>query len=140
MTDMRPIAALVFLALSMLALPGGMVPARAQAAPACESQAGRGDRREVSCTLTPSGAGQRFRFRAHFSGSHDDTTASLTPTLDGSPLVCEAGSKTRLEGEDGDVNLECRFSTADKAGTKPVLRVLIAWHHAQYKDFELISE
>ena len=65
--------------------------------------------------------------------------ASMTLSLDGAPLACEQGSKTQLMGEDGDVSLECRFSLADAAGTKRVLKVLLRWSHAQYTDFELVA-
>lgn len=141
----------VLTALTVLALPGlvlangpSPVPAPAPAPTVgklqCESKPLRGDRREVSCPLVASAATQRFRFKAHFSGSHDDTTASIVSTLDGTPLVCAEGSKTDLMGEEGDVSLECRFSIPAKAGTTHVLRVLLEWHHARYTDFEFRSE
>lgn len=125
---MRLIAALVVLTLPGLAMAEG-----------CESHTPRADRRDISCSLSASETTQRFRFKALFSGSHDDTAASLAPTLDGKPLACEAGSKTQLTGEEeGDVALECRFSIAPAAGAgaKQALRVLISWHHAQYMAFE----
>ena len=108
--------------------------------PRCESQALGGDQRDFKCPLSASGTARRFRFKADFSGSHDDTTASLAATLDGAPLACEEGSKTSLQGEDGEVSLECRFAIKDKAGTKHLLDVLLSWRHAQYKDFDLDSD
>ena len=62
--------------------------------------------------------------------------ASITPSLDDVPLACDKGSKISLMGEDGDVSLDCRFSMAEKPGTKKVLRVKVSWSHAQYVDFE----
>jgi hypothetical protein len=138
---MRSIAALVVLALPGLAMADGADTAIAAGKPKCESRTPRADRRDISCSLTASGTAQRFRVKAHFSGSHDDTTASLTPTLDERPLACEAGSKTSLTGEEeGDVTLECRFSITQPAGAKQVLRVLLSWHHARYTDFEFETE
>jgi hypothetical protein len=113
--------------------------AHAQGEPRCESQAGTGNKLELRCPLAASGAPQRFRFEARFSGGHDDTVASMTATLDGAPLACEPGSKTSLMGEDGDVSLECRFSIAKEAGAERVLRVTLSWSHAQYAGFALDS-
>lgn len=107
---------------------------------ACESLTPRNERREISCALKSATATQRFRFKAHFSGSHDDTTAALKLTLDGAPLACEPGSKTYLEAEDGDVALECRFSIAPGAGSTHSLRAQLSWHHAEYTRFELVTE
>jgi hypothetical protein len=64
----------------------------------------------------------------------------MKATLNGAPLACEKGSKARLEGEDGDISLECRFSIVEKAGTKHVLGVALSWYHAQYTDFEFDSD
>ncbi len=114
--------------------------AMAQGKPSCEVTGPGYDSHDIRCSLSTSGAPQRFRFKANFSGSHDDTTASLTATLDGAPLACEKGSKTDLMGEDGEVSLDCRFSIAGAPGTKQVLGVRVHWRHAQYKDFELRSE
>jgi len=125
--------------LSLAALVGG--PAAAATPAACESLTPRPDRREISCPLKAPATAQRFRFKAHFSGSHDDTTATLALTLDGAPLACEPGSKTYLEAEDGDVMLECRFSIAPGDTPTPrSLRALLAWHHAEYTRFELVPE
>lgn len=106
----------------------------------CESLTPRNERREIGCALRAPTAAQHFRFKAHFSGSHDDTTAALKLTLDGAPLACDPGSKTYLEAEDGDVTLECRFSIAPGGGTTRSVRALLSWHHAEYTRFELISE
>lgn len=127
--------------LTLATWAAGTGPAFAAGPATCESVTPRNERREISCALKVSTASQRFRFTAHFSGSHDDTTASLALTLDGAPLACAPGSKTYLEGEDGDVALECRFSlTPGEALTTRGLRALLAWHHAEYTRFELVTE
>ena len=82
---------------------------------------------------------QQFRFKANFTGGHDDTMASMTATLNGGPLTCGEGSTTSLQGEEGDVSLECRFSMTEKAGTKPIFGVVVSWDHAQYTNFEFDS-
>lgn len=137
---MRLMAALIALALPGLALGNepGPAPMPAEDRPSCESHAPRWDRRDIRCPMSASGIVRHFRFTARFSGSHDDTTASLRPTIDGAPLACDTGSKTELMGEDGDVSLECRFSVS--AGPTQVLRVMLSWHHAEYTDFEFESE
>ena len=129
---MRSIAALIAV------LAAG--PATAQGKPPCESQPPGYDSHEVKCALSATGAAQRFRFKANFSGSHDDTTASITAVLDGAPLTCQKGSKTSTEGEDGEISLDCRFSIAGQPGTKRVLSVTVRWRHAQYADFRLEPE
>jgi hypothetical protein len=126
-----------FLALAAWAASTG--PAGATEPAACESLTPRNERREVSCALKVPTAAQRFRFKAHFSGSHDDTTATMKLTLDGALLACEPGSKTYLEAEDGDVALECRFSVVPGDATRN-MRALISWHHAEYTRFELVRE
>lgn len=111
-----------------------------QAALPCEWQTLGGDHRDFQCPLHASATTRSYRFKANFSGGHDDTSAKMTATLDGLPLACENGSKTSLFGEDGDVSLECRFSIAEGAGNKHVLGVTLLWSHAQYTDFELRSD
>jgi hypothetical protein len=118
----------------------GLASATAQAKPQCESTTFGGDHRDIKCPLTASGATQSFRFKANFSGGHDDTSARMTATLDGAPLACAQGSKTSLFGEDGDVSLECRFALEGKAGTSRILGVTLLWSHAQYTDFALASD
>jgi hypothetical protein len=123
-----------------LLVPGIADAANAEPKSYCESISTGGETRDVECPLNASGATQRFTFRTNFSGGHDDTTASMTATLDGLPLTCEEGSKTILMGEDGDVSLECKFSVRAKAGTRLVLTVTLSWRHAQYSDFEFRSD
>jgi hypothetical protein len=137
------VLAIAMLAVSMRQGPaaaGGMDSAHAQERLHCESHALAGDTRDIECPLYASGTNQRFGFKTNFSGGHDDTTASMTATLNGLPLACEDGSKTSLMSEDGDVSLKCKFSVTEKAGTQLVLKVKVSWRHAQYTDFEFYSE
>ena len=106
------------------------------AKPVCESQAPGYDSLLIQCPITASARPMRLRLKVNFSGGHDDTMASMTTSLDDTPLVCDKGSKTSLMGEDGDVSLDCGFVVAEKPGTKKVLRVKVSWSHAQYVDFE----
>ena len=126
-----------------LAGAGAMDGAMAQGKPQCESReslAPSGEIRDIVCPLSAAGSSQSYRFKANFTGSHDDTSASLAATLDGAPLACAQGSKTNLMGEDGEVSLDCRFAVAPKAGSQQVLRVMVTYRHAQYTDFELVSD
>ena len=107
---------------------------------ACQSQSPGGDFVQFSCPLPASLTEGHWRFRAYFAGGHDDTSASMAPTLDDAALDCDAGSKTRLFGEDGDVILECRFRVPGSAGPSPVLGVALLWSHAQYVRTELVAE
>lgn len=130
------------LALTMLTLAAA-APAPAAERPMsspCQASSPGGDRLDFSCPVDASGVGQRFRFSAYFSGGHDDTMATMVPTLDGAPLACEAGSKTRLMGEDGDVSLACRFTLQGPAGAKHVLDVSVRWSHAEYTHVEFTPE
>jgi hypothetical protein len=107
---------------------------------ACESQSSGGDFVEFTCPLAPTSPAKVWRFKADFSGGHDDTSASMTLTLDGAPLECEAGSKTRLFGEDGDVSLICRFRAGAATRGQSTLAVALLWSHAQYVRTELVAE
>ena len=118
--------------------PGLAAPASTGAAAHCESKTPDFDGR-VTCTFPASGAGQHFAFRARFTGSHDDTTLSMTAALNQQPLTCEPGSKTSSRFEDGEITLECRFSVSAKAGTKQTLEMNVVWSHAQYADFEFTA-
>lgn len=96
-----------------------------------------GDIRIVTCTMP---AARVHRFTVDFSGGHDDTSASISATLDGQPKACEDGSKTSLFGEDGDVSLNCRIHAADRAIAMHTLVVTVLWSHAQYRDFVFAAE
>lgn len=121
-----------------------MLPAAAFAAdvaPRCESSAAGREKLDVACSLRALAAAKRYRFTAHFSGSHDDTRLAMAVTLDGAPLTCEPGSKTSLDGEDGDVSLDCIVpAAAQPAAATRVLRVRLSWWHALYSHFELNAE
>jgi hypothetical protein len=106
----------------------------------CDSETTGGDIRSFTCPLPAAKKSRRFRFKANFAGGHDDTTASMTVALNEMPLVCEQGSKTSLMAEDGNVSLECIFSTAGKPAADLKLQVLLKWSHAQYTDFEFRAE
>ena len=113
---------------------------RAEDALRCQPKETMGDYQILSCELPNRTSDQHFRFRANFSGGHDDTVASLDAIhLDGQPLVCAPGSKARLEGEDGDVSLECRFEVAAKDAARN-FEVQVRWSHAQYEGHALTRE
>jgi len=136
---MRNLLALaVPLAASIVAMPACAADAvPAEPGTCTSSNATGGDIRVVTCTL----AGDRaYRFTARFGGGHDDTSASLAATLTGQPTPCEAGSKTSLFGEDGDVALECRIGAAKDATAGRTLVVTVLWSHAWYRDFALVAE
>jgi len=137
---MRTLGAMVVcMSLALAGSPGLAAPGSTPDKAGCESRSPGNDALQVSCALSASDAA-RFRFKANFSGGHDDTVASMTPLLDGAALSCEDGSKTSLMGEDGDVFLQCRFAVTKKSGSPSVLQVLLKWSHAQYVDFELLPE
>lgn len=110
---------------------------RAEGKLACDSH-GTISERDIVCHMTSPEA-RSFRFKADFSGSHDDTTASLEASLDGQPLQCMEGSKTELAGEDGDVSLLCRFALAGSPDSRRVT-VRLSFRHAQFVDFQLAAE
>jgi hypothetical protein len=125
----------ILLAAPLLAI--GMQAASAETKITCESPPAPGDLREIRCPLVASGNAQRFRFKANFSGGHDDTRASLKASLDDSPLACDPDSKTSLFGEEGDISLECGFSMTGNADRVHILTVTLLWSHTQYMDIEL---
>ena len=106
----------------------------------CESQPSGYDAQVMQCPLIATASPQRLRFKTNFSGSHDDTSVSMTATLNNAPLPCDKDSRMSLMGEDGDVSLHCNFSLAEKPGTKHVLRIRATWSHAQYTDFVFTRE
>lgn len=103
----------------------------------CEIQAANWKRREFRCPLTAKGNGQPLRFKVDFVGSHDDTQLSMTLTLDGAPVACSKDSKTWLNGEDGNVSLDCHFVLDGTAGTKRTLVATVNIWHAQIVAVEL---
>lgn len=117
-------------------------------ATACKETDRLNDRREITCEIPAGAPARRFSFKAMFSGGHDDTAASLEPTLGDQPFKCDDGSKLSLFGEDGNVSLHCHFSAASAgsagsaASTKATkaIKVLIKWSHAEYEDYDFVAE
>jgi len=114
--------------------------AKAPSPPACEVHPGLGEALDFNCLLTALRPGQHFVFRATFEGGHDDTMASLVAQLDGVAIDCDAGSKTRLMGEDGTVSLDCRVSPTGMVGAVHHLDIALAWSHAQYARYEITGD
>ncbi len=131
--------------LAIFAAAGGWGSSSAASLPgqentACESVSPGGDFVQFTCALAVSAKNRYWRFKADFAGGHDDTSASMTLTLDDAPLDCLEGSKTRLFGEDGNVSLVCHFRTLGTSGRPPTLGVSLLWSHAQYVRTELVEE
>jgi len=114
-------------------------PAYAEDALACETQSVNFKKREYRCPLTANGSAQQLRFKATFSGSHDDTQLSMNLSLDGLPVSCDKSSKTWRNGEDGDVSLECNFVFEAAAGTKKILRATVNVYHAEFVGIKISS-
>jgi hypothetical protein len=82
----------------------------------CESKTNGGDYYEIRCPLLSVGAAE-WRFRARFTGVHDDSGAYMTVRVDGREIPCDAGSPIKLlgEGDEGgpgsDAFIECRLVT-----------------------------
>lgn len=122
-----------------LAIAATTGPVYAEDVLACETQSVNFKRREYRCPLTANGREQQMRFKADFSGSHDDTQLSMNLTLDGLSVSCRKGSKTWLNGEDGDVSLECNFVLNGATGTKKMLRAIVNVYHAEFVGIKLSS-
>ncbi len=116
-------------------LPGLNASAASQPPQSCEAPAFGRDRMTVLCTMDVA-ASQHVHIKVHFTGSHDDTTASLEVAIGGAPVACDSGSKTSTEFEDGDVTLDCLLTASVKPGAAKDLRVSAKWFHAQYVNFE----
>jgi hypothetical protein len=111
----------------------------APSATACSVREVTADSQEIDCPLIGAASARRYRLQVHFSGGHDDTSASMSPTLDGAPLACDAQSKLTLFAEDGDVSLHCTFAVPAKPGARYVMRTTFTWNHAQYTRFEFAA-
>jgi len=123
--------------LSMLAMAA---PAYAEDALICETQSVNFKWREYRCPLTVNASAQNIRFKADFTGSHDDTRLSISLSLDGLPVTCGKGSKTWLNGEDSeasDVSLECHLVLDGAAGSQRMLRAVINIYHAGFVGLQL---
>lgn len=107
---------------------------------ACSVSSPTYDTREVQCQFPKTKFARKFRFKANFSGGHDDTMARLEPFIGNSPLNCDEGSKTHLFAEDGDVSLWCIFSVADPIQGGGIFKVTIRWSHAEYMNYEVVAQ
>jgi hypothetical protein len=94
----------------------------------------------VRCALADDPHGRHYRLEVHFSGGHDDTSASLSATLNGIPLTCGSNSKTKLFGEDGEVSLWCDFEVGATGGPSHRLEGVVAYRHAQYVGARLLPQ
>jgi hypothetical protein len=119
-----------------LVLTAAGAPGHAQVKTDCQVTVPGRMATQIECRVSPSDAAQRVRFEAHFSGSHDDTRATMAAALDEKPVTCEDGSKTGTEGEDGDITLQCRMTVNATAGRPRMLRITLRWYHAEYQDFD----
>jgi hypothetical protein len=120
--------------ISMAAMAG---PVYAEDILACETVSVHFKKREYRCSLTAKANAQHIRFKSDFSGSHDDTQLSMTLSLDGLPVTCGKGSKTWLNGEDGDVSLECHLVLDGAAGTQKMLHATVNIYHAEFVGVKL---
>jgi hypothetical protein len=126
------LAGLSFLPSGFAAQKGGSLPGMCAEAPN-----DGGALREITCRIPSAALGEPLRFRARFSGGHDDTEASMVLTLDAQPLECDPGSKTELKFEEGDIALECAFTPPEQPVERAV-RIRVRWSHCQYEGFELL--
>ena len=120
--------------------PSRATAAKSDVAPQCHATPGLGEAMDYTCLLTLSRPGQHFVFRATFDGGHDDTMASFAAQLDGTPIECNAGSKTSLMGGDGTVSLDCRVSPVGAVGSVHHLDIALAWTHAQYARYDISGD
>ncbi len=108
-----------------------------QSEPICSVRDATASSQQIECTLTAAAETQRYQLQINFTGGHDDTSASMSPTLNGVPLVCDAPAKLTLFAEDGDVSLVCRFTLMGKPGDRYLLHTVVSWNHAQYAGYVL---
>lgn len=133
------------LAAGLSACVSGKAPIAFSPSDACSVSASTYDSREVQCHFPKTEFGRKFRLKANFSGGHDDTVARLEPSLDDSPLNCDAGSKTHLSAEDGDVSLWCVFSPSNQNSSNQnkdggIFKATIRWSHAEYVNYEIAAQ
>lgn len=122
--SIRTGAALVALLPFACMAQGGATPS----APACDVKYTAFESRDVTCALDPKQHAGPWLFKVDFSGGHDDTLATMVVKVDDKPLACEGGGKLRLEGEDGDVSLLCRFP----GPTSGTLQATVKFSHAEW--------
>jgi hypothetical protein len=104
---------------------------------ACSERSAAFGKQEIQCQLPKTGFAGKLRFKANFSGSHDDTSGRIEPSIDDVPLACAEGSKMFLSQEDGNVSLWCDFAVADPVPGSGVFNAVIWWGHAEYVNYEL---
>ena len=136
----RLVVAVMFLCSAALAAAAETDTPEGGQSLACDMTPVGMDQMDFKCPFVATGAVQRFRFKADFLGSHDDTSGSMAAQLNGVPLVCDEGSAAQLTGEFGEVSLDCRFQIEKTAGAKLLLGVSLKWFHAQYNDADFRSE
>jgi hypothetical protein len=106
----------------------------------CESLLVNEQELNAVCVVPRSMASNTFRFKAHFLGSHDDSTVSIRWTqLDGMPVACRPGSKTESRFEGGEVTLDCGFMAAARSADRR-LEIKISLHHLQLDRTELLLD
>lgn len=126
-----------------LLLAGAALAVDAAPAPSCELHTLRHDRREVTCSIEPADSPQDLRLTATFTGSHDDTSLFIAPTLNGQPIQCDVDSKPTSEREDGEITLTCNFTVPGNGDPDAMtngrhqLRALLSFHHAEYANYTL---
>lgn len=125
------------LALGLMCMLAGPVYASDDAA--CNTAFFNPKRVVYRCEMTAKDPAQQLQFKARFSGSHDDTELSIALTLDGLPVNCAQGSKTQLNGEDGDVSLDCLFVVDGKSGSQRILGVTVNIYHARLTTVSLTA-
>lgn len=124
----------------VLLAPLSSVAAHSSASVACASVTLNDQQAEAVCTVPATSVAKVVRFKAHFLGSHDDSTVSLQSTeLNGLAVTCRAGSKTTSRFEDGEVTLDCLFITVAGSSSQQV-KVKIALHHLQLDRTELVLD
>jgi hypothetical protein len=126
----------------LLAVP----TARADVPVDCESKTTGGDYFEIRCPLQPRD-NAAWRFRAIFTGVHDDSAANMAVSVDGTAVACGPGSKPRLlglgdeesAGSDGFIECLLELELESGASAQRQLLVVLTWKHAQHVSHELVS-
>jgi hypothetical protein len=128
------------LAIATLAGCASQPPAPFSSADACSVTASSYESRDVQCRFPQAQNGRKFRFKANFTGGHDDTSARIDSFMNDAPLDCDEGSKQNLFAEDGDISLWCNFAPAGAAPGNSILKVQIHFSHARFVDYEIAPQ
>jgi len=129
----------VLLLVAVPAIAAGPLQSAAPGKSGCEQTADLSGLNEFTCALKPSRKAVLYRFRATFSGVHDDTRVMMEQTLNGRLLTCAEGSKTDFTGEEvGTSSVDCRFVVPGDMKTQSVLKVRMRWGHGDLVGIELI--